>query len=142
MKYKVLNLVFLNLLSLSSVTALLSVFESNPSFAENVSSEKFNDFYNHKKVQEKRDEVRESSRLKYVTSRKSAEQRYENLEDDFAKKNNRQRQELKDEFAENWMEKQNQQHNDNLDEARKKYILSQKKNYKYTIPESEEFEIK
>lgn len=109
--------------------------------AQNISEEKYNDFYRLKKQNAERDRIRELSRLKYMDLKKQEDKKKQQIEADYAKENNRKKQELFDQKAEAWMEEQNQIHQDKLNEARLKYMSSKKENNKFKIPESEEYEV-
>jgi hypothetical protein len=108
---------------------------------KSVSQEKYNDFYRRQTMLKRAAEKREQGRLGYISSKKEEQKEFERLESAFAKKSRDVDQDKQDKIAEEWMEKQNLNNERKMNEAREKYISNRKKNYKYKIPESEEFEI-
>jgi vacuolar-type H+-ATPase subunit B/Vma2 len=105
-------------------------------------SDRYNDFYKRRITLQRQEEARELGRKKFVEDQKKADERFEKLEAEFVRKKKDQNQELKDQFAEKWMQEQTTLHEEKLERAREQYLSKIKKNSKFQIPESDEFDVK
>jgi TRAP-type C4-dicarboxylate transport system substrate-binding protein len=128
---------FMKSLFLISILILL-VF--NLTYGAN--SDRYNDFYKRRITLQRQEEARELGRKKFVEDQKKADERFEKLEAEFVRKKKDQNQELKDQFAEKWMQEQTTLHEEKLERAREQYLSKIKKNSKFQIPESDEFDVK
>jgi TRAP-type C4-dicarboxylate transport system substrate-binding protein len=128
---------FMKSLFLISILILL-VFN----LAYGANSDRYNDFYKRRITLQRQEEARELGRKKFVEDQKKADERFEKLEAEFVRKKKDQNQELKDQFAEKWMQEQTTLHEEKLERAREQYLSKIKKNSKFQIPESDEFDVK